>query len=325
MNSYGKNFRIQIYGESHGPAIGVIIDGLPPGIPIDASDFSEDITRRKPGKLGTTNRVESDVPMFFSGVFDGKTTGAPLHISFENKDVRSGDYLQQLDFPRPGHADFVALKKFKGFHDYRGGGHFSGRMTVALVAAGVLAKKLIHPIQISANLIEAGGSTDIESSVEAALKNQDSIGGIIECVVTGVPVGLGEPFFDSIESKISQLVFSIPAVKGIEFGSGFKAARMTGSQHNDMLLDLEGKTKTNHSGGINGGISNGNPIIFRLAVKPTNSISRSQESINVQSGQVEKFTISGRHDACIALRVPVVAEAVAALVLADFILEMKMG
>lgn len=323
MNQFGQFFRITIYGESHGNAIGIVVDGFPAGIFIDVSDFSEDIQRRKPGGIGTTNRVEEDVPILLSGIFLGKSTGAPIHIQFQNKQARSGDYEQQVNIPRPGHADFVAYKKYKGSNDYRGGGHFSGRLTLALVAAGVLAKKLIQPISIHATLLEAGGSRDIEAQIDRALENQNSIGGLVECRILNVPIGLGEPFFDSVESKLSHLIFSIPAIKGIEFGSGFQAASMRGSDHNDQILKADGTTLTNHAGGINGGISNGNEIIFRVAVKPTSSIGSMQESINLKEEQVVKFQIKGRHDACIALRVPVILEACAAIVLADFVLQNK--
>lgn len=323
MNQFGQFFRITIYGESHGEAIGILIDGFPAGIPIDVNDFSEDILRRKPGKIGTTSRSESDIPLLLAGIFNGNSTGAPIHIQFQNTNTRSTDYNQQQYIPRPGHADFVAYKKYKTFNDYRGGGHFSGRLTLALVAAGVLAKKLIEPISIQAQLIEVGGSKDIEFQIDQALKNQDSIGGLIECRVQKVPIGLGEPFFDSFESKLSHLIFSIPAIKGIEFGSGFNAASMRGSEHNDQILNIDGQTATNHAGGINGGISNGNEILFRVAVKPTSSIGSAQESINLKDEQIVQFQINGRHDACIALRVPVVIEACTAIVIADFSLQNK--
>lgn len=323
MNQFGQFFRITIYGESHGIAIGIIIDGFPAGIAIDADDFTEDIQRRKPGQIGTSSRIEADIPLLISGVFNGKSTGAPIHIQFQNDNIRSIDYDQQRNIPRPGHADFVAYKKFKAFNDFRGGGHFSGRLTLALVAAGVLAKKLIDPISIKATLIEAGGSKDIEFKIQEALKNQNSIGGLIECRINKVPIGLGEPFFDSIESKLSHLIFSIPAIKGIEFGSGFQSASMKGSEHNDQIISIEGETSTNHVGGINGGISNGNEILFKVAVKPTSSIGKAQESINLKEEQIVQFQITGRHDACIALRVPVVVEACAAIVLADFTLQNK--
>jgi chorismate synthase len=318
MNTFGRIFRISIFGESHGKSVGVTIDGCPAGIDLCEEDFLEDLARRRAGAKGTTPRKEKDLPEIISGVFNGKTTGAPLTVLFRNENTRSKDYSQLKVIPRPGHADFVALKKYKGYNDYRGGGHFSGRLTLGLVAAGVIAKKIIIPVNISAKLIEAGGQSNIEKAVEDALKKRESIGGIVSCSAVNLPVGWGEPFFDSIESIISHLVFAIPAIKGVEFGSGFQAAKMTGSEHNDEIIDPEGRTKTNHAGGINGGITNGNDLYFKVAVKPTSSISLAQETINLKTRQTEILEIKGRHDACIALRVPVVLEAVTAIALADF-------
>ncbi len=320
MNSFGRIFRISILGESHGPAVGVVIDGCPAGIPLAPGDFEYDLGRRKSGAKGTTPRTEEDLPNLVSGLFNGFTTGAPITVLFENRNVRSSDYSRMRDLPRPGHADFVASRKFGGFQDFRGGGHFSGRLTLALVAAGVVAKKLLGGMTIAANLLEAGGMKDIEKAVEKAIESDDSIGGIVECIVRQVPVGLGEPFFDSLESHLSHIVFAIPAIKGIEFGSGFAASTMKGSEHNDNILDASGKTETNHAGGINGGISNGNDLVFRVVVKPTSSTSQVQLTVNRKSGRVEELEINGRHDTCIALRVPPVLEAATAIVLADFML-----
>ena len=320
MNSFGRIFRISILGESHGPAVGVVIDGCPAGIPLAPADFEYDLGRRKSGAKGTTPRIEEDLPNLLSGLFNGFTTGAPITILFENRNVRSSDYSRMRDMPRPGHADFVSSRKFGGYQDYRGGGHFSGRLTLALVAAGVVAKKLLEGMIIDAHLIEAGGMKDIEKAVEKAIESDDSIGGIIECSVKQVPVGLGEPFFDSLESQLSHIVFAIPAIKGIEFGSGFAASTMKGSEHNDNILDATGKTETNHAGGINGGISNGNELVFKVAVKPTSSTSQVQRTMNMKSGRIEDLEIKGRHDKCIALRVPPVLEAATAIVLADFML-----
>ncbi|MFC2104030.1 chorismate synthase [Bacteroidota bacterium] len=320
MNSFGKIFKINIYGESHGSQVGVLVDGCPAGLAISEDDFTEDILRRKSGAKGTTQRIEDDKPSIESGVFNGYTTGAPILISFQNKNTKSEDYKDLFSFPRPGHADFTAKMKYGGFNDYRGGGHFSGRLTLGLVAAGVIAKKLIKPVSIKAKLVEAGSENDIDKAIDKAMKNEDSIGGIVECIAENVSVGLGEPFFDSLESLISHAVFAIPAIKGIEFGSGFNAARMFGSEHNDQLIDASGKTITNFAGGINGGITNGNPLIYRVAVKPTPSISKSQQTVNLKSGKQEKLNIKGRHDVCIALRVPVVLEAVTAVILTDLML-----
>ena len=327
MNSFGRKFRVHIFGESHGPMVGITIDGCLPGIPISESDFADDLNRRKGGVLaGTTSRTETDKPIFLSGVFNGFTTGAPLTLAFENNNTQSKDYESLRNTPRPGHADFVATKKFNGFEDYRGGGHFSGRLTVCLVAAGVVAKKIIakkteqSPIQILAEIIEVGGISDVEKAIELAIENQDSIGGIISCKVKNLSIGTGSPFFDSIESLISHAVFSIPAIKGIEFGSGFMAAKMKGSEHNDSIINESGETSSNHAGGISGGLSNGNDIEFRVVVKPTSSTPKMQESYNIVTNQIEAFAIKGRHDLCIALRVPPVLEAVTALVVADLLM-----
>jgi len=321
LNSFGRIFRVHIFGESHGESVGACIDGIPAGLPLTIDDFLPDIERRKGGiQKATTPRQETDLPIFKSGVFNHHTTGAPLTILFENNNIRSGDYDKQRAIPRPGHADFVAHQKFGGFEDYRGGGHFSGRLTVALVAAGVIAKKLLKHIAIQATITEVGGLPSVDAGIEKAIAAKDSVGGIVECKVTGLPMGLGEPFFDSLESVLAHAVFAIPAIKGIEFGAGFAAAKMLGSEHNDAILNSEGVTKTNYAGGIVGGISNNNPLVFRVAVKPTSSTPKIQESLNWETNTVEPFTVKGRHDLCIALRVPVVLEAVTAIVLADFML-----
>ncbi len=317
MNDFGRLFRVSVFGESHGPLLGITIDGCPSGIALTTEDFTTDIQRRKAGAAGTTPRKEDDLPRIVTGIFGQRTTGAPLTILFDNNNTISSDYEQIRHTPRPGHADFVLHKKFNGLNDYRGGGHSSGRLTLALTAAGVVAKKVIGAIKIEAKLIEAGNNRNIEDAVQKAIKDQDSIGGIVECRVNGLPVGLGEPFFDSVESLISHAVFSIPATKGIEFGSGFSGAKMKGSEHNDAIIDETGRTQTNHAGGINGGITNGNELIFRVAVKPTSSTPKEQQTWNRQSQSVTAFQIKGRHDLCIAIRVPVVVEAVTALVLAD--------
>ncbi|MEO7961103.1 MAG: chorismate synthase [Ginsengibacter sp.] len=326
MNSFGRKFRVSIFGESHGPFVGINIDGCPPGISLKIEDFLEDIERRKPGAKGTTPRKEDDIPEFISGIFNDSTTGAPITILFKNSNTRSGDYEKQKAIPRPGHADFVAHKKYKGFEDFRGGGHFSGRLTVAVVAAGVIAKKVMQTVSNSkkvlpkARIVEIGNEKDTEKGLQNAIDHKDSIGGIVECTVMGLPLGLGEPFFDSAESLISHAVFAIPAVKGIEFGAGFAAAKMFGSDHNDALIHPDGSTATNHSGGIVGGITNGNDLVFRIAVKPTSSTPKEQQTLNVESGNIEPFSVKGRHDLCIALRVPVVLEAITAMVLADLLL-----
>lgn len=321
MNSFGRIFRISIFGESHGPSVGVTIDGCPAGLPLAEDDFTVDIERRKGGmQKGTTPRKEDDKPIFLTGVFNGKTTGAPLTIMFENKNTRSGDYEKQRAVPRPGHADFVAHQKFGGFEDFRGGGHFSGRLTVCLVGAGVVAKKLLNEIKVQSTILEIAGEKDLEAGLQKAIDAKDSVGGIVECRVNGLPTGLGEPFFDSAESLLAHAAFAIPAVRGIEFGTGFAAARMFGADHNDAITDSKGTTATNHAGGIIGGISNGNELVFRIAIKPTSSTPKEQQTWNRESEKVESFSVKGRHDLCIALRVPPVLEAVTAFVLADLLL-----
>lgn len=320
MNSFGRIFRISIFGESHGPLVGISIDGCPAGIPLQAADFTTDIERRKAGAKGTTPRKEDDLPRLLNGVFNDITTGAPLTVVIDNNNTRSADYEKQRAVPRPGHADWVAGVKFGGYEDFRGGGHFSGRLTVCLVAAGVIAKKLLPGISIQARILEIAGEPDPEKGLQKAIDAKDTVGGIVECCVQGLPAGLGEPFFDSMESLLAHAVFAIPAVRGIEFGTGFAAARMYGSEHNDALENKAGKTTTNHSGGIVGGISNGNELLFRIAVKPTSSTPKEQHTLNMETGEVEPFSVKGRHDLCIALRVPVVLEAATACVLADLML-----
>ncbi|MFI5130871.1 MAG: chorismate synthase [Chitinophagales bacterium] len=477
MNSFGRIFRISIFGESHGESVGIVIDGCPAGLSLTGEDFLPDLERRKGGtQKGTTPRKEDDLPIFKSGIFNDKTTGAPITILFENKNTRSSDYERQRAVPRPGHADFVAREKAGGFEDYRGSGHFSGRLTVALVAAGVIAKKLLqqtplrrrgaygatdeygyitnppeqwkflsefakqnrkssteaedklwqavrnrkingckfrrqHPIAgfipdfvclekklivevdgdyhnadeqaqydkvrtswlkennyrlvrftndqvlknmpwvveeigkhllsesdspspleresegevsggitITSSILEIGGEKDLDKGLQKAIDNKDSIGGIIECRASGLPVGLGEPFFDSVESVLSHIVFAIPAVRGIEFGTGFAAAKMFGSQHNDAIVDMSGKTRTNHAGGVVGGLTNSNELVFRIAIKPTSSTPKEQTTLNWETEKVETVSVKGRHDLCIALRVPVILEAVTAIALADLML-----
>jgi len=321
MNGFGKLFRISIFGESHGLGVGIVIDGCPAGLPLVADDFTKDFSRRRSGSKGTTPRQEPDLPEIMSGVFNDHTTGAPLMIHFKNTNTRSRDYSLLRDIPRPGHADFVALKKFGGYGDNRGGGHFSGRLTLGLVAAGVVAKKLLSPVVVESRILEVGGNPNIEEAVEKAMEQKDSIGGIIECRAFPMPVGLGEPFFDSAESVISHMILSIPAIKGIEFGSGFHAAKMKGSEHNDRLVSTDGKTATNHAGGINGGITNGNDLVFRVPVKPTSSIHQKQNTIHMATGEMTDLEIEGRHDTCIALRMPVIIEAATAIVLADLMMQ----
>ena len=485
MNSFGKIFRVSIFGESHGECVGITIDGCPAGLALTEDDLLPDLERRKGGKQkGTTPRQEADYPIFKSGIFNGKTTGFPITILFENNNTRSEDYQKQRSIPRPGHADFTAHEKFGGNEDCRGGGHFSARLTTGLVAAGVIAKKLMkhltpnpspkerdldtsddfgyitdttgnypllkdfakanrknptdaeislwqhlrnrnidgfkfrrqHPVAgfipdfvcleaklivevdghyhsadeqhrydelrtkwlneynyqllrftnkealnqinevvnkikeklseiknthqlseagspsplerelegevtIHAEVIEIGGEKDLEKGLQNAIDAKDSVGGLVECKVNGLPVGLGEPYFDSVESALAHIIFAIPAVRGIEFGTGFAAAKMFGSEHNDAIEDMYGKTTTNHAGGVVGGISNGNELVFRLAIKPTSSTPKEQKSLNWDTKEVESFSIKGRHDLCVALRAPVIVEAAAAIVLADLMMQ----
>ena len=322
MNSFGRLFRVHIFGESHGESVGIVIDGCPAGLELSVDDLMPDLERRKGGKQkGTTPRQEPDFPFFKSGLFNNRTTGAPIMIMFENTNTRSADYEKQRSFPRPGHADWVAHIKFNGNEDYRGGGHFSARLTTGLVAAGAIAKKILGAgIIISSSVIEIGGEADLEKGLQKAIDAKDSIGGLVECRVNGLPVGLGEPFFDSIESQIAHMAFAIPAVKGVEFGAGFSAAKMFGSQHNDPIEDMQGRTRTNNAGGVVGGITNGNDLVYRIAIKPTASTPKEQNSLNWDTGLVADFSIKGRHDLCVALRAPVILEAATAIVLADFFL-----
>lgn len=327
MNSFGRVFRVHIFGESHGESVGIVIDGCPAGLPLTAESLLPDLERRKGGKQkGTTPRQEADYPFFKSGVFNDKTTGAPITILFENNNTRSEDYQKQRSFPRPGHADFVAHQKYGGNEDFRGGGHFSARLTTGLVAAGSIAKMIMTGVSIHAEVTEIGGEKDLEKGLQLAIDAKDSIGGLVECRVNGLPASLGEPFFDSVESVLAHLAFSIPAVKGVEFGSGFAAAKMFGSLHNDAIRDADGTTSTNHAGGVLGGISNGNELVYRIAIKPTASTPKPQHSLNWETGQMEDFSVKGRHDLCVALRAPVILEAATAIGLADlYLLEQKAG
>lgn len=321
MNSWGNRFRVTIWGESHGAQVGVSIDGVPAGIALSEADFRADLDRRRAGAAGTTPRKESDEPKIVSGLYNNYTTGSPLTVEFLNENTRSADYSSLKNHPRPSHADWVAAQKWDGFNDPRGGGHFSGRITLGVVAAGVVAKKILgNGVEFSSQIVEIGGCTDPErfaQIVEEAQRDQDSVGGVVECRIRGIETGLGEPFFDSVESLAAHLLFSVPAVKGVEFGSGFQAARMRGSEHNDMIVDSEGHTQTNNAGGIVGGITNGNEIVVRVAIKPTPSISKPQPSYNFEHDAVEPLIIKGRHDACITLRAAVVVEAAMAIALAD--------
>ena len=318
-NSFGNNFKIEIYGGSHTESLGVIISGVPAGIKLTEADFEADLARRRSGAKGTTPRKEGDVPHIVSGTASGVTTGESLEVVFYNENTRSGDYDRLKNHPRPSHADLTARHKYGEGFDLRGGGIFSGRMTLLLVAAGVVAKK-IAKAKYTSRITELGGCTDsskFDEVVAAAHHAGDSVGGVIECTVIGAGRDLGEPFFDSVESIAAHLLFSVPAVKGVEFGSGFAGVALRGSERNDRIIDANGTTATNHEGGINGGITNGNPIVVRVAIKPTPSIAQPQDTFNFVSQSVEPLTIGGRHDACIVLRASVVIEAVMAIALAE--------
>ena len=320
MNRFGNQFSISLYGESHGEAVGVIIDGCPAGLSLSAQDFAADLDRRRGGRFGTTARKEADSPRFGAGLYRGRTTGAPIQIEFANMAQRSEDYRDLEATPRPGHADLTARIKYGGYNDPRGGGMFSGRMTAPLVAAGCVAKKLIAPVHVNADLVEIGGERDMDVAVKKAKQTGDSLGGLIEAVARKVPAGLGEPFFDGLESTLAHLLFSIPGVKGLEFGDGFRLAAMRGSESNDEILDRKGKTATNHAGGLYGGISGGQNLRLRLAVKPSSSIGLPQQTINLDTGKSVPLMVTGRHDVCIALRFPPIVEAAIAIVLADAML-----
>ncbi|MDI6452679.1 chorismate synthase [Peloplasma aerotolerans] len=325
MNSYGRFFQVTLYGESHQDAIGVVIDGMPSGILIDESKIKADLVKRQPGAIGTTPRKEADEFRITSGVFNGYSTGSPIHLMIENKNIQSKDYEHLKKHPRPGHADFAANVKYRGFQDYRGGGRFSGRLTAALVAAGAIAKMII-PFELSHKLLQVGNLTDltlIDEYLEEVSKLGDSVGGLIEVKATNMIVGLGEPFFNKLDSEIGKMMFSIPAVKGVEIGVGFDCLLMKGSTYNDEIIDVQGKTKTNHSGGVTGGLSNGNDLVVKVVIKPTSSIQKEQETFNFDTGKIESLEIGGRHDVCIARRVGIVLENALAIVLADLYLIQK--
>ena len=314
MDTFGHRFQLEIFGASHAPSVGVTLRGVPASLPLSPDDFTTDLLRRKSGAPGTTPRIEDDIPE----IDDRRATDGTLTFTFANRNYRNEDYRDFTDIPRPGHADFVALTRYGSLRD----GWFSGRMTLPLVAAGVVAKKLIQPLTVEARLVEIGGvPADDKAAVgrrlDAAAAEGDSLGALLECRCTHVPVGLGEPFFDSLESLLAHAVFSIPGIRGIEFGDGFAAARMKGSEHNDPILDAAGHTARNGAGGINGGLSNGNPIVFRVAIKPTSSIRKPQRTFDFARGCLVDYSIPGRHDTCFALRVPPVVEAVTACVFAD--------
>ena len=323
-NSFGHNLRMTIFGASHAEGVGIILEGVPCGVRLAVEDFSDDIKRRSPQNSSETPRCESDVPIIEGVDDEGFVQSGRVVITFPNRDTRSTDYSHLKRQPRPSHADLTQRLKYGEEYNLAGGGIASGRMTVALVAAGVVAKKILPDVEFLTRLVSVGGCADTErfdDIVRQARAVGDSVGGVVECRVAGVPATWGEPFFDSVESVISHLVFSIPAVKGIEFGDGFAAGGAYGSERNDLIISESGATSTNNEGGINGGITNGNDIVLRVAIKPTPSIAQPQHTYNFESGQMEELRIGGRHDACIARRAMVVVEAMVAFALADLKLQ----
>ncbi len=349
-NSLGKLFTITCFGESHGRCVGIIIDGCPAGLPITEADIQREVDKRKPGiAIAATKRVEADKVEILSGIFNGRTTGAPVCLLIWNKDVDSSEYEKTRFLLRPGHADYTAFIKYGGFNDFRGGGRFSGRITAALVMAGAVAKKLLNLIgvEVLAHTVEIGGlraepkgideirenvdknplkcadlivAEMMTGAIEQAKEEGDSIGGIIEGIALNVPVGLGEPVFDTLEGDLAKALLAIPAVKGVEFGSGFSSAGKRGSENNDTLIirDNQIVTTTNNAGGILGGISNGMPIVVRVVVKPTSSIAKSQETVDIKKMEGASLAVKGRHDVCIVPRAVAVVESMMAVTLCDF-------
>ena len=327
MNAYGDRFRFTIWGQSHGPAVGVTMEGLPAGFAIDFEELQRFLDRRAPGQAGATPRKEADRPEFLSGLVGGVTCGAPVTALIRNENTRSGDYDNLKSIPRPGHADYTACVKYGDARDAAGGGPFSGRLTAPLCIAGGICLQLLAPmgITVSARLVRVGGETDPEKfmdTIEAARAEGDSVGGVVECAVSGVPAGVGEPMFDGLENRIAGAIFGIPGVKGLEFGSGFAGADLRGSQNNDPFYVEDGavRTRTNNAGGILGGISTGMPIVFRAAFKPTPSIAKPQQSVDLRTMTETTLAVRGRHDPCIALRAVPVVEAAAAVAIYDAIL-----
>lgn len=324
-NSFGNRLRITIFGASHAVEVGVLVEGVPAGVVLPPEAFMRDIERRRPKRCGETPRHEADVPTIEGLDAEGRTTGEVLRIAFSNSNIRSADYSHLRRQPRPSHADLVQMRKYGDAYDIAGGGIASGRMTVALVAAGVVAKALLEGAEFKTRLIEVGGVSDeaqFDDIISRAAADGDSVGGVVECRIRGLNYPLGEPFFDSVESVMAHLLFSIPAVKGVEFGDGFASARKRGSERNDMIVSESGATYTNNEGGINGGIANGNDIVVRVAIKPTPSIAQEQMTFDFDRGEVSPLVIGGRHDACIARRAAVVVEAMAAVALADLKLQL---
>ncbi len=325
-NTFGNNVSVTLFGESHGEGIGAVLDGLAAGIQVDTDFIANQLTLRRPAGQISTTRVEKDNFQILSGVFEGKTTGTPICIVIPNENTKSEDYGEMRYKIRPSHADFTANEKYNGFQDYRGGGHFSGRVTAGIVAVGAIAISALKNkgINIESRVSRLAGvenPQDIESLILEAKKQGDSVGGVIETAVTGLPTGVGEPWFDSMESMLSHAIFSIPAVKGIEFGAGFSIADMLGSQANDCFRNEDGKivTATNNNGGLNGGITNGMPLIFRTVIKPTPTIAKEQDTVDIRDNTNTTLLAKGRHDPCIVHRAKVVVDSVTAIVLCDML------
>ena len=336
-SSYGKNLIVTIFGESHGAGIGCVLDGFPAGFRPDFDALAAFMARRAPGSTtGSTARREADKPEIISGIFDGRTTGSPITALIRNADHHSSDYADLAAVPRPGHADYALAVKTGGANDIRGGGHSSGRLTAGLCFAGGLAMQYLETrgIRIDSRIVSIGGravcgATDAagldaaaRETIEAARRDGDSVGGIVECTVAGMPAGCGDPIFDGVENRFAAILFGIPAVKGVEFGSGFAGAAMRGSQNNDpFYYDAEGnvRTRTNNHGGALGGITSGMPIVFRVAIKPTPSIAKPQQSVNLSTGENCELVVKGRHDACIVPRARPVVEAAAAIAALDLL------
>ena len=325
-NTIGNSIAVTLFGESHGEAIGVVLDGMPSGIEVDKNYIASQLTRRRPKDALSTPRQEKDEFSILSGVFEGRTTGTPICITIPNADTHSKDYGEMQYKMRPSHADYTANCRYNGFQDYRGSGHFSGRITAALVAAGALIIPALNKkgININTNILSIAGETTEEKRNEkilAAKSEGDSVGGVLETAITGVPAGVGEPWFDTVEGMLSHAIFSIPAVKGIEFGLGFDFADKKGSEANDqMYVDGDSvKCYTNNNGGVMGGITNGMPIVFRTVIKPTPTISKEQKTVDISTMQNTTIAARGRHDPCIVHRASVVVESVAALVIADML------
>jgi chorismate synthase len=319
MNTTGRLFRVGITGSSRGTGVAAWIEGCPPGLNIDPAMLEAQLAKRRPGTPGTTARREPDHPRIVSGVYQGRSTGQPILILIDNRDALD-DGQDPGRVPRPGHADLVAKQRYGGFADPRGGGAFSGRLTAALVAAGAVARCLLPGVSLEATLLEAGGRADVDAAVADALADHDSIGGLIRCTIHGVPTGWGEPLLDPLDARLAQLCLCIPGVRSFGIGAGRGMASMRGSQANDAILDPSGRTASNHAGGVNGGLSNGNPVVFEIVARPTPSIAKAQRSVDLHTGEPTTVASAGRHDACFALRLPPIVEAAAAIVLADFAL-----